>query len=491
MTRYGNLVSVSIFCCCAATVSASVWHVPEDATTIQGGIALAATGDTVVIAEGVYYEHSILLTPGVNIRGLPDDPSRVVVDGSHAGRVFKSVGAWTPAYYSIEGITIQNGYAGGPTPVDRCGGALYSENFRLSVRDCEFIFNTVQSGGKGGAVYLTGNQVQAVENCFFYGNTGEYGGAIHLYATDVVFSNCVIDSNNAVQYGGGVYAGLYPQPPEFNNCSFIHNSAGKGGGGAWVFGARFDHCLIAGNQTAENPQYGRGGGVQSDGYLGLYNCTVVDNDAIHGGGVYVSNTVWFMENTVIAFNARGGAAYAGNFNNELHFWCNDIYGNTGGDWEGFIADELRQLHYNIAADPEFCGDAQPGLPYTLNEGSPCLPDSHCGARGAFGGGCTLTAAPHQTVDRVLLGAECFPNPFNSSVVIRYEIARDALVTAVIYDVRGEVVAALVEGAVEGRGIHEIQWDGASRFGRGAASSVYFFVISADEDKRIGRLVLAK
>ncbi|HUI30266.1 MAG TPA: cellulase family glycosylhydrolase [Candidatus Acidoferrales bacterium] len=61
----------------------------------------------------------------------------------------------------------------------------------------------------------------------------------------------------------------------------------------------------------------------------------------------------------------------------------------------------------------------------------------------------------------------FPNPFNPSTVIDYQIPTNAFVMLKIYDVLGRIVAPLVNGRVNA-GEHKVVWDG-SRF----PSGVYY------------------
>ena len=42
------------------SLSATIINIPEDHGTIQGGIAVSMDGDTVLIAQGIYYENLIL-----------------------------------------------------------------------------------------------------------------------------------------------------------------------------------------------------------------------------------------------------------------------------------------------------------------------------------------------------------------------------------------------------------------------------------------------
>ncbi len=79
----------------------------------------------------------------------------------------------------------------------------------------------------------------------------------------------------------------------------------------------------------------------------------------------------------------------------------------------------------------------------------------------------------------------YPNPFNPTTVIDYQLPRDSHVTLKVYDILGSEVAALVDGEVSA-GYHEVTFDG-SKF----ASGVYFYRISAGSYNQTKKMLLIK
>ena len=65
-----------------------------------------------------------------------------------------------------------------------------------------------------------------------------------------------------------------------------------------------------------------------------------------------------------------------------------------------------------------------------------------------------------------------PNPFTGSTEISYDIPREAAVMLRIYNIHGQVVRTLVDGAVAA-GRHSETWDGLDSQGRKVSAGVYF------------------
>jgi hypothetical protein len=66
----------------------------------------------------------------------------------------------------------------------------------------------------------------------------------------------------------------------------------------------------------------------------------------------------------------------------------------------------------------------------------------------------------------------FPNPFNPSTTIRFDMPVDGVVTAVIYDLLGQRIRILLDDKREA-GSHSISWNGRDEGGIEVSSGVYF------------------
>ena len=82
----------------------------------------------------------------------------------------------------------------------------------------------------------------------------------------------------------------------------------------------------------------------------------------------------------------------------------------------------------------------------------------------------------------------YPNPFNPGTVIPYQLAAAAHVRLEVFNLLGQWVATLVEGA-RPAGAHTARWDGTDVAGRAAAAGVYVYRLTVDGASQTGRMVL--
>jgi hypothetical protein len=83
-----------------------------------------------------------------------------------------------------------------------------------------------------------------------------------------------------------------------------------------------------------------------------------------------------------------------------------------------------------------------------------------------------------------------PNPFNSSTLIGFDLARDARASVQVFDVEGRLVATLAEGEFTA-GPHSVVWNGTTGSGARAAAGIYFVRCAGPIGEDVRRLVLAR
>ncbi len=81
-----------------------------------------------------------------------------------------------------------------------------------------------------------------------------------------------------------------------------------------------------------------------------------------------------------------------------------------------------------------------------------------------------------------------PNPFRHSTTLRFALAERAEVALTVYDVKGRLVATLIEGA-RGPGLHEVTWGGRSADGDALAPGLYFLNFKAGGVRQTQKMLL--
>jgi hypothetical protein len=337
--RRAYLPTLLILLALTVSTRARTWYITPDglgdAPTIQAGIDSAAAGDTVLVACGTYYEWGIHdLGPGVVLVSETGESGCATIDAQQEWSVFTCWGCDSTTI--IKGFTITGGQTSEDEGPPGAGGGM---KCACSVRvvNCLFVDNLTY--GYGGAVWVDAGSPR-FENCVFADNTADQGGAIFINS----MASCII-----------------------TNCTFVGNYSGTSGTVYCIWSSpRIEGCTFYGNAAGD-----RGSGIA----------------CFESGAPEISNTI-------IAAGSSGRAVDCDEWSHPA-FSCCDIYGNAGGDWEGYIAAQLG-ADGNFSADPLFCDTAV--VDFTLQECSPCLPGNHpdgydCGGViGAFGEGCACGAS---------------------------------------------------------------------------------------------------
>jgi len=84
----------------------------------------------------------------------------------------------------------------------------------------------------------------------------------------------------------------------------------------------------------------------------------------------------------------------------------------------------------------------------------------------------------------------YPNPFNPSTVIKFDVAKAGKVTLRVYSVTGELVKELLNKEVVS-GSYSIEWDGTNSFGKKMSSGIYFYKLQTIDYQKIGKSILVK
>jgi predicted outer membrane repeat protein len=339
----------------SSSVFAITWHVPSECETIQAGIDSAASGDTVLIAIGIYtgpgnrdldFNGKAIVVKGAN------GPHDTVIDCEKSGRGFYFHNSETNNS-KLEGLTVRNGfvgegYAGGgiscegssfltckPTIVNcviqsseaNFGGGLYCHDGSPTLIDCVIEENSVSGTGCGGGgmFFESYKSAPVLTNCLISGNYSAYsGGGMSCWNASPAFEDCIFEYNTANHYmGGGIYC--YLSSPAIVNCLFVYNEASSKGGGIYC--------------TESSPS--------------IMHCTFSANSASWGGGLYCMKDSSPLVIDCIFWGDTEDEIYTSGGNPQFY------YCDIQGGWTGIgIIDE----------DPLFAG----GEDFHLTASSPCI-----------------------------------------------------------------------------------------------------------------------
>ncbi|MCB9466081.1 MAG: right-handed parallel beta-helix repeat-containing protein [Candidatus Eisenbacteria bacterium] len=435
-----------------------VYRVPSEYGDIQAAVDAACPGTTVLVADGIYRNEE---TPGngnidpggKDLRLVSENGSQSTILELSGGRgfVFQS---GESRDFLLQGFTIRSGYVS-----ETFGGGIACDHASPTVVDC-----VVDQCAATGLVYGRGGGVACIEaspafvqcsitRCMAYYDTGPGGGGIYVRGGAPEFRQCDIRANHS--YGGG---GVY-----------IHGEAN----------ASFLDCVVAGNYA------GDGGGILLEDSPGtaLEGCTVSGNRASSYGGGLQSGSMSVTRSILWGNCNRDERADLYVSSGEVTLACSAV-DTSGVSGPGNVIFEDGF----VWVDPLFCAPAPCDSAltltgaYTLDTDSPCLPlASPCGELiGALGVGCpTSGVEPAVAIPTELRLRGPWPNPASSASFFQLELPVASHVRANVVDVRGAVVAHVLDGDFSA-GVHAIQWPRVdSDSDRKTASGVYWIVIQGD------------
>ena len=380
---------------------------------------------------------------------------------------------------------------------DGNGGAIYFENGRLSLLNSEITHNFCAFGGSGIFCF---SSILSIRDCLFYKDStwyplgGDFGGAITLSACpQIEIIESTIKDNFSGQGGGGAY--ITSSSMILDNNKILYNGSIDAGGGVLMVGCTAD---ISRNIIYGNRNYIGGGGglacVRST--INLCNNTIANNSDGPGGGMWTRLGQTTMRNNIFWGNIShlGMQIYA-----EQETIAVAEYNDIQGGWPGVG---------NIDADPLFADTANgdfhltwTGYPANDSSKSPCIdtgdpsspldPDTTRADIGAlfFDRRLMAIAEPQPLSEGSwrpdIFSLRNYPNPFNSSTVLRYALPAPSPVTIDIYDILGRKLLTLADG-IQPAGSHQLLWDASE-----VPSGVYFYRLQAGQVSQTRRMMLIK
>jgi parallel beta-helix repeat protein len=379
---------------------------PETAfATIQKGVDTAKSGDTVIIAPGIYIGEGNsdidFYCKAITVRSIdPNDSdivSSTIIDCNGAGYGFNFHSNEGPNSI-LAGMTITNGYV----------GIHCSDYSSPTIKHCTIMNNCA---GYFAVGIRCNNSSPTIINCTISENSANYGRGIEAgYHSNLTIIDCIIADNAGAEYGGGIYC--ENSSPTITNCTIRGNSAVYRGGGIYARSCSnltMTNCIISDN-TANS--YCGGGFFSYGSSIVIANCTFSNNSAPNGNALAFDswssphpsvvqlkscilwdggNEIWNDDGstiTVIYSDVRGGGASEGNINTDPLFADpdNDDYHlkSAAGRWnpnsQSWVTDAVTSP----------CIDAgNPGCPV----GDEPVPNGNRINMGAYGGTATASKSP--------------------------------------------------------------------------------------------------
>jgi len=323
-------------------------------SSIQAALDAAEDGDTVRVAQGLYFENDIRIDDPITVTiqggwntsftSRSSDPRLTIIDGMGLDRVFYIYASYDETIsVTIEGLTITNGKRGD-------GGGIYARARAGTSSTTDSILNLT----------LTNNRI--VANQAFY-----WGGGIYVSAStssdvgsalvDFNLNNNRIAHNSACSDGGGLVINGYSNSSYSRNSllrfniidnEINGNTANNDGGGVYIILDRTDYeeggsgSMIKRNDINGNWAWDDAGGL----YLDLDECSSstlpIINNVISGN---YASTTW---------DAGGARINSDDANPVINFYNNTITNNTGyglevdADGSGGVPDNfVLNLSNNI------------------------------------------------------------------------------------------------------------------------------------------------
>jgi hypothetical protein len=452
------------------TSSATIINVPSSQPTIQAGINAASPGDTVLVQPGRYVENIDFKGKDIVVGSMfittrdTSYISQTVIDANKKGSVVTFKNGETKKA-ELCGVTITGGYT---TYQGEFGMYLLSWGSGIYCLSASpYLHHLVVEGNftdlEGGGIYLEKSN-SVIEYCAIRNNRGVIGaGGLHIINGNHQIKNCVIESNIGLR-GSGISS-------EYSTL-------------------KLNRVLIIKSQSYNI--------YILSSTIFLTNCSIINNLDTSDACLFSLSTIYVI-NSIIWNNSKN------QIDSGIQSNIYVAYSDLKGGKESIKNNGDSIIHYenNINLDPSLNSN------YTLSKYSPCIdtgisfykvddstlvnlneneykgkaPDM-----GTFESDYPLKVSNYNAASRLTL--DSFPNPFNSSTIIRYSILKRSQVNLSIYSITGQKVIDLIDKSFP-IGIYQTNWNGTDKSGNKISSGIYVIQLNTGSNSISKNIVFIK
>lgn len=515
-------------------------YVPNDTTSIQGGIYLSNNGDTILVDDGTYYENinfkgkAITVASRFLIDGDTSHISNTIIDGSQPSNpdsgsvVYFISGEDTNSV--LEGFTITGGTGHFNPAGARTGGGIFLwagakiENNKIINNHINTPVNIYAHGGGIHVHAETENVIirnNTIENNTINGWWGGGAGVVMICAdaAAILFDRNVL-KDNIYNASGGLCAGgasiaggagwngriVISNNIVLRNQAISTNANNGLAGGIYIESASPE---IYNNIIAENTTSGSGGGIfvgtNSAGSAGnpiFINNSIIKNNALIGGGFYnewttnnpiVLNCIFWGNNastgneiyrqqgtvTVVYSDVAGGYTGPGNISKEPMLRGDDYHLSDSSSCIGAGIDsiEIGGTWYHCPITC-FLGHARPTPSNSMPDMGAC--ESSLGSPVV-----SLETVFSDNLPKFYDLRQNYPNPFNLTTTIEFDLPKAGEASLKIFNILGEEVTTLLSDKLS-TGSYSYKWDAGH-----LASGVYLYRLEAEGFVQTRKMILMK
>lgn len=317
-------------------------------------------------------------------------------------------------------------------------------------------YASIEGGSAGGiSASLSHCNVSRCANSGNVNGTSNSSGGISAYMEYNAYIYDCFNSGNISGGNAGGLAGIVYDTVTVNNSyssGIVEGEENEGGliGVPWVPSKNEMNRKILGLLTPEDISALKEGKKTKSEILGFDKTIVFENKE---NVITVNNSYWDIEASGQTESYGGGE---GRTTDEM------IYPYSENTYTGWDFTDIWQ------ADTD--GSINGGYPYLLSD--------------------YVSVDDSEIISPIIKGTN-YPNPFNPSTVIEYNLPESGDLQIEVYNINGQLIRELYSGYAESGSVKKVIWDGRDDFGESVSSGIYFYRIISGSGKFTGKMLLIK